>query len=211
VEGRTFFFVNYEGLRQSLDRTFIGFVPSESFRQRALAASPALKAIVDDFPAGASRTANADIDQYTSLWNNRQDENSFMGRLDHRFGDSTSAYVRYNVADGVIATPQSIFGNVTDANLTTQNVAVQLQNVRPTFVNEAKIGFNRSANGRDAAGILRETVTIPGFTAVPGSSTGADPGTSYSFADNLTLLRGRHTVKAGERTASRSARAIPIR
>ena len=197
AEGRTFFFVNYEGLRQSLDRTFIGFVPSEAYRQRALAASPALKPIVDAFPGGLSRTANTDIDQYTSLWNTRQDENSFMGRLDHRFGDSTSAYVRYNVADGVIATPQSIFGNVTDANLTTQNVAVQLQNVRPSFVNEAKIGFNRSANGRDAAGALRETITIPGFTAVPGSSTGADPGTSYSFADNLTLLKGRHTVKTG--------------
>jgi hypothetical protein len=47
AQNRTFFFVNYEGIRQTLTQTTIGFVPNASFRARVLATSPALKPIVD--------------------------------------------------------------------------------------------------------------------------------------------------------------------
>jgi outer membrane receptor protein involved in Fe transport len=196
VTGRTFFFVNYEGLQQSQERSFIGFVPSASFRQRVLAASPALQPVIAAFPAGVA-TSNPDIDQYSAIFNTIQDENSVMARFDHRFTNNTSAYLRYNVADGVIATPGSVFGDVNNALLTTQNAVFQLQSVRSSLVNEAKLGYNRSSNSRDVRGSLRERINVPGFTSVPGSSNGADPGTSWSLVENLTLLRGRHTVKTG--------------
>jgi hypothetical protein len=196
VGGRTFFFVNYEGLQQSQERSFIGFVPSAAYRQRVLAASPALRSVIEAYPTGSS-TANPDIDQHTALFNTIQDENSAMFRLDHRLTSNNSVYFRYNVADGVIATPGSIFGNVTDALLTTQNAVMQLQSIRSSLVNELKVGVNRSSNSRDVKGSLRETINIPGFTAIPGSSEAADPGNSLSFVDNLTFLRGRHTIKTG--------------
>jgi hypothetical protein len=197
VANRTFFFVNYEGLRQKQERTFIGFVPSQAFRQRVLAASPALSGVIAAYPVGTSATANADINQASAVFNTVQDENSFMGRIDHRFSDRLTAYGRYNVADGIISTPQSVFGNVTDATLRAQNAVFQLQQVTESFLNEAKVGYNKSGNRREGLGAMLEGVNIPGFTAVPGNSMLSDPGQSLSLVDNLTMLRGRHTVKTG--------------
>lgn len=197
ASGRTFFFVNFEGLRQSQERSFIGFVPSAAFRQRVLAASPVLGPVVEAYPVGTTRTASADIDEYAAIFNTIQDENSAMVRLDQRFTNNTSAYARYNGADGIISTPDSIFGNVTDAQLTTHNAVAQLQTVRSTLLNETKFGFNRSGNSRAIVGAIRETVTVPGFTNVPGTSNNADPGMSLSLVHNTTLIRGRHSFKAG--------------
>lgn len=197
ARNRTFFFANYEGLRQSQERTFIGFVPSPGFRQRAIAASPSLRPVVEAFPAGQETTANADIERYTAQFDATQNENSFMARLDHRFTGNTAAYVRYNIADGTIATPGSMFGDVTDANLRAQNLVVQLQHTSNALLNELKVGWNKSGNDRVRSAPLLESVSIPGFTTVPGETVGADPGQSFSFVDNVTLIRGRHTFKSG--------------
>src|ERR1035438_1047566 len=42
VRDKTFFYLNYEGLRQRLDQTQIGLVPSPAFTSQALAVSPGL-------------------------------------------------------------------------------------------------------------------------------------------------------------------------
>src|SRR5204863_3786649 len=56
---KTFFFLAYEGLRQSRDQSLIGFVPTQAFRDRALRQSPAIKPLIDAFPAATGTTANA--------------------------------------------------------------------------------------------------------------------------------------------------------
>src|SRR5580698_2823285 len=60
---RAFFHVNYEGLRQRLDGTQIGLVPSPAFLTQAAAASPVIAPILQAYPAGTSPTANP------SVWN----------------------------------------------------------------------------------------------------------------------------------------------
>jgi len=55
VKDKAFFFANYEGLRQTLGQTLIGFVPSAAVRAQALAVSPVLKPIIDSFPKGRRR------------------------------------------------------------------------------------------------------------------------------------------------------------
>src|SRR5207249_2778384 len=52
AQNRTFFFANYEGIRQTLTQTIIGFVPNASYRAKVLATSPALKPILDGWPIG---------------------------------------------------------------------------------------------------------------------------------------------------------------
>src|SRR5207237_9336638 len=101
ARNRTFFFVNYEAIRQNLTQTVIGFVPNASFRSRALATSPALKPILDAWPTGqTSIDANTDLYQASSV--NLVRENSVTGRVDHRFTDRTSMFARYNVDDAFI-------------------------------------------------------------------------------------------------------------
>src|SRR5262249_14906220 len=49
---KLFFFANYEGLRQDLGVTFVNYVPNAAFRSKVLGTSPALRAILDAYPAG---------------------------------------------------------------------------------------------------------------------------------------------------------------
>jgi hypothetical protein len=198
VKDRTHFFFNYEGLRQILGRTFNGFVPSRSYRAQVLAASPALRPVIDYYPLGDQPTSSPEIDFLSQVIANEDwTENTGMFRVDHRFSDRFTGYVRYNVADGSIANPQGIFRNVNSSLLSTHNAVVQGQQIlSPTLINEVKLGFNRS-NQRSARTGFRDSVSIPGFAGVPNLQDGANPGNSYSVIDNLFWTKGRHTLKAG--------------
>jgi hypothetical protein len=58
---KTFFFLTYEGLRQRLGFTQIGFVPNAALRAQVAAASPVLIPVLDAFPKGQTvRNANTD-------------------------------------------------------------------------------------------------------------------------------------------------------
>src|SRR5438093_9958586 len=63
ARNRTFFFVNYEGIRQTLTQTVTGFVPNASFRTKTLATSPALGPILEGWPIGQT-PIDAIIDLY---------------------------------------------------------------------------------------------------------------------------------------------------
>src|SRR5438874_1075361 len=60
---RTFFFANYEAIRQNQSQTIVGFVPNAAFRARVAAASPALKSILDGWPQGQTP-----VDDITDLY-----------------------------------------------------------------------------------------------------------------------------------------------
>ena len=56
VHDKTFFQANYEGLRQRLDGTQIGLVPSPDFKTQAALTSPLLAPILQAYPTGTSAT-----------------------------------------------------------------------------------------------------------------------------------------------------------
>jgi len=59
VRNRTFFFANYEGLRQRLGQSAVnGLVPSAAFRAQVAQRWPALGPIVNGFPVGVGPTAD---------------------------------------------------------------------------------------------------------------------------------------------------------
>ncbi len=196
VKDKTHFFVSFEGLRQVLGRTFNGNVPSRAFRAQALA-NPALRPLIEPFPLGDSATASADIDFVSKVANDDWRENSGMFRVDHKFSDKLTGYVRYNIADGVIQQPQGIFLNTSSNLLTTHNAVVQLQQILSSnIVNEFKLGFNRSNQSSNRTG-FRDSIGIPGFTTIPNFQGAANPGNSYAIIDNLFWTKGRHSIKAG--------------
>jgi hypothetical protein len=195
---RTFFFANFEGLRQVLNQTFVGFVPSESFKQRALAQSPALAPILRVYPTGQRPTAQADILETTYVGKQNWTENSGMFRIDHRFSDRYNGYVRYNTSSGAISSPLSLFDDRREEFMGAHNAVVQLQAIlSPTTLNEFKLGFNRAAQFRPQVGVIREAVSVPGLTSTVGDGGPNDPGNTYSIIDNYSTVRGRHTLKAG--------------
>jgi len=106
VPGKTFVFLAVEGLRQRLDQTLRGFVPSAAYRAQA-ATNPALQPLIDAYPtAGTQRQENdPTTDLFVGLSPQRVDETSGMGRIDHRFNSRTTAFLRFNVDHAINDVP----------------------------------------------------------------------------------------------------------
>ncbi len=213
VKNRTFFFANYEGLRQRVSQTFRNPVPSAAFRARAT--TPAVRQILDAYPVGAERTSNADIDFALGNVSQAWREDSGTLRVDHRFNDTNTFFARYNIDDGTVVAPRTVIpGDRQESLFRPSSLVLQYQRVfSPTVVNEARTGFNRSALNRFsftplARGVtapesvtaptsFAESIAVSGFTPLNNSNLLIEAGTSYSLIDNVAITRGRHTLKIG--------------
>src|SRR5262244_3797137 len=141
---KAFFYANYEGLRQNLGQTFINFVPNAAFRAQVLAKSPALKPILDAYPAGGTPVDNI-TNQVTKVASDTVREDAGMFRFDYLFSDRTSMYVRYNIDDAFIDNPTDALGSHNVIPHVPTNVVLQLQHsFSPSTINEWKFGFNRA-------------------------------------------------------------------
>jgi hypothetical protein len=204
VRDRTFFFLAYEGYRQHWGFPLLGFVPSDAFRAQVAAQSPALTPILNAYPEGQTLTSNPDIAEFASEGTQVVTENSAMLRLDQRFSDETTAYLRFNIDHAVNTQPLASSGNYLEdeQQLTSGpvNGAIELLHIfSPTLVNEVKFGFNRgTADTTDLNHTgLPYSFSIAGLTALNNDKVSTGVGNSFSEIDNLTWVKGRHTVKAG--------------
>lgn len=197
VKNRTFFFGNYEGLRQRVSQTFRNDVPSAAFRARAT--DPNVQKIVNSYPVGTERSTNADIDRALGNASQEWREDAGTLRVDHRFNDNNTMFVRYNIDDGTIVAPRTIVaGDRQESFFRPSNLIAQYQRVfSPRVINEVKSGFNRSALRRFSYAPFAESIAIAGFTTLNTSNLLVENGTSYSLIDNLVINAGRHTLKVG--------------
>ena len=197
VKDKAFFFVNYEGLRQSLGQTFSSFVPSASFRSTVLATSPALAPIINAYPAGQT-SIDPDTDLLTVGVKNTVREDAGLFRFDYRFNDKSTAYVRYSIDNALIQSPQDALGTLNQIPVTPENLVLQFQHIfSPTLVNESKFGLNRVNYHNTVIGTSPINVSTPGFDPLNANSLDVEVGTTFSYIDNLTKTLGRHTLKAG--------------
>ncbi len=196
-KNRTFFFANFEGLRQRVTTTQRGDVPSAAFRARAT--TPAVRQLVDAYPVGTAATSNVDVSRFEANRSQATDENSGAVRVDHRFNDNNSMYSRFNTDDGVIGEPRSVLESDRRESLfRPTNWVLQYQRVfSPTLVNEVKAGVNRSTLRRFDRGPFAESIAVSGFMTLNNTNLLIENGTSYSIIDNLVLTRGRHNLKIG--------------
>ena len=203
IRDRLFFFAAYEGLQQSQLATLIGFVPSDSFRARALAQSPALAPLLAAYPAGTS-SVTADIWRRTAQVAQRSTENSGMFRLDYRLSNTTSLFARYNTDHGSVSQPSGNLSDVINVTGLPTNETVQLSHVfSPTMTNQVALGVNRPYSFSQTIGTLGTVSNVPYALSVAGLSTlnqtkgQLTAPTTYSVDDNWSWIRGQHTVKAG--------------
>lgn len=197
-KNRTFFFFNYEGLRQQLDQTDIGFVPSAAFRAQVLATSPVLAPIVNSFPVGNGATSSPSVLQYTSVGKQIQNENSAMLRIDHHFDDRNTVYLRFNNDSAISFAP---LGSLLDRQQVItkprNGVAEYLHVFSPGLLNEFKFGFNQSISQTFNLTAQADTVSLPSYSGLNGNSTSDQDGTTFSWIDDLTWTKGRHSLTIG--------------
>jgi hypothetical protein len=200
IPDRSFFFFTYEGLRQSYGQPLVGYVPTPAFGAQVAAANPALAPIINAYPKTGLTPYAPDIDQFTGSGQQLDREDSAMLRLDQRFSPQDTAYLRFNFDAASSDVPSD---GLNDRELTTSrpvNGALEeLHIFSPTLVNEIKVGFNRSTvfSTNQALTNLPYSVAVAGLTTLSSNEFIPGVGNSFSYIDNLTMIRGSHTLKFG--------------
>ena len=203
---RTFFYADYEAIRQVQDITVIGFVPSAAYR--ATVTNLALTPFLSSWPIGQTHTSDPNVDQWTSPGANNQREDNGMFRLDHNFSDKTSIFGRLIIDDAELNSPLDTVGGRDNPFIRTSNYVVQLTHTfSSNFVNELRAGVNRSAMHHyfygtsplmnTANGPAYVGVSVSGFDTPDENSLDEEVGTTYDVYDDLSIVKGNHTIKIG--------------
>ena len=202
---KTFFYASYEGLRQRLDQTQIGLVPSPAFASAALATSPGIASLLQAYPRGTSPTANPDVWNYVAPARQVDNEDSGMIRFDEHFSDRTTAFLRYNSDEAVETLPTGQLNALSGFDTKFNNGVVELSDViTPTLVNEVKFGVNQTIYHTAKLSTVPFGVSVSGpgggFSALTGASTTDYPSKSFDLLDDMAWAKGKHQLKFGFET-----------
>ena len=220
---KTFFFANYEGLRQNLHQTSAAFVPDAASRAAAVPSVQPLLNLWPTAPAGAP-DFNGIAEVFSSpLQTIREDFGTV--RIDHTFSSKDSLAGIYTIDDGgdVTATPVNPFSSDI-LNLREQVLSVEETHVfSPSLLNLARVGYSRAGyffTGEPTPGT--PAASVPGFllghpvgAVVVGGSAASNPQAAlglagsnngsnlhiarniYTYEDRVTLTKGRHQISVG--------------
>ena len=220
---RTFFFADYEGLRQSLSQTSNITVPSANAHNGILTTgnvtvSPLVAPFLPLFPL--PQTTNGDIGTYSFVAKQITNEDFATGRLDHKISASDNMFVTFLWDQGTQQNPDSynfkLIGNQSSRN----TLGIEESHIiNPTLVNTARFGFNRnvviafttlSAINPAASdtslgfnpGLPVGIITVgSGVTQFPGGLGGISAYkyhfNSYQFYDDVFWTRNKHSLKMG--------------
>jgi hypothetical protein len=203
---RTFFYFTYEGLRQTLGQPLSGFVPSDPFRAQVAAESPELIPILNAYPHSATIVSgtNGQEAQFVGSGNQTDQEDSAMWRLDESFSPQDSLSFRFNFDAASSTVPLGSEGAYLNdrQHVTSRPVNSFIDYLHlfsPTLINEAKFGFNRGNVYTTNLGILGEpySIAVSGFTTLNSNLFKIGVGNSYSYIDDVTWVKARHTFKSG--------------
>ncbi len=201
---RTFFDVNYEGGKlRGAGTSVIARVPTPAML--AAVTDPTAKALVDQYKLPSSPAGSIQNQAATT-----SDSYKVAVRVDQRIGDKDTIWGRYSRYTSTDASAGNtfIFSNLLGFGATSQGTGQQatLQEIHlfsPTVVNEFRFGFGRSTAGFPivtpyALGprIQFSSNEVDRFGVWEGLPQDRSQNT-YQFTDNLSMSRGRHTLKMG--------------
>jgi carboxypeptidase family protein/TonB-dependent receptor-like protein len=222
VKNRTFFFADYEGIRQSKGIADVSFVPSPAARSGNLQSGqvivdPAVLKYLALYPV--PQACGADACQFTFSAKQIINENFVTTRIDHKFSDKDSLFGTYLFDRTPYSSPDS-FGNVLLGSLTSRQIvaAEETHSFTTSFINAARFGYNHEAvnNNQSVSGInpaATDTslaafagrdaafVNIGGLSPMSGGVGGLPTylyrWNSFQAYDDAFLSRGTHSLKFG--------------
>jgi hypothetical protein len=198
VHNRLFFYAAYEGLRQRLDGTQIGLVPSPTFLTQAAVASPALMPILRAYPVGTSPTTQPNVWNYNALGRQIDNEDSGMIRLDYHYSDRTTSFVRFNSDEAVQTIPTGQLIAKTQYDTKFNNGVFEVLHVfSPTLIDEFKFGINQDFYHAATLSPAPYTFSVSGFSSLAARTTSDNPSKTISFLDDISWSKGNHTFKFG--------------
>ncbi len=200
LRNETFFFLSYEGIVQRQYITQTGFVPSDAFRAGAV---PAVRPLIALYPEGqspviTSGAVNPNVMQWTGTGLSTQNEHTGLMRVDHRFSDKLSGYLRASGdTTNSFAPNASLPYGTRNLDAPSSGLFDLLYLVNPNVTNEVRLGANYSQPLHSIPSGAEATISIPSLSSMPGGNRRIAFGVSQSLVDQWSMLRGAHTLKAG--------------
>jgi len=219
----TFFFGNYEGLRQDQSATQLAVVPTQAARNGQLVAgavtvSPLVTPYLDLYPLPTSNI-KGDTGTFTSITQQIGNEDFFTTRIDHIFSPTDLVHGSYMFDDGTLTSPD-LFQTIVSGTLTRRQLATAeyTKIITPACVNTFRVGFSRvSADIMKPIKALLPFAGDPSHGFVPGSPVGVIGVTglsgytgglgaggeikygfnSFQIYDDLFWIKGIHSFKFG--------------
>jgi len=172
IKDRTFFFADYEGLRQGLSSTNTITVPSQEAHNGILcsiaqtganacvphqvtgANNPDPTTGIDTsvlkflplfpIPPDSTRTGNGDTGTFSFVSKQITTEDFFTTRIDHKISDSDNLFGTYVFDQGSQQNPDAYNFKLIGNQSSRQTLALEESHIfTPTLVNTARVGFNR--------------------------------------------------------------------
>ena len=215
---RAFFFVGYEALIERLGRTISTVVPDDNARLGILptgtvAINPAVQPYLDEFPRANGPSIGQGLSTYNFPFNQTLDQHFVQGRIDYNASASRQFFGRYTLDDTNQFLPTDYPQFPREFFSRNQFFTGEYRQVLSNrTLNTMRLGFSRTRIGQNVES--NTTTPLPQF--VPGRAfAGAidiggmkrfGPQSSanlrlvqnvFSLSNDLTHVRGRHTIKAG--------------
>ena len=219
VREKTFFFGNYEILKERLALTAVNQVLSPEARNGTLfPISPSVRPYVDVMPAPNGAIFPGGVAESIVNVSTKGDEHYVVAKGDHTFSSSDFLSASYTYDKGTTVAPDATAGIVT---YTTSNATrfhyINLQHTHvfsPSVLNNFRVGYNRSfgqtfqdplldipSSLRFIEGRSIAEMAISGLGDFPlsfGPNVEKTQSLSnFQFGNTLNWIHGRHTVKAG--------------
>jgi len=237
VKDKTFFFADYEAMRETGKEASPACVPTAADFSTATAnlggaanINPVIAKLLALNPWPQPTDPNTDClaagsgsnAALATPFSNRVD--SAIVKIDHSFNPSNLLTGRYYIGDSDQSFPLALVGGGLLPNYNTVTpTRVQLislsyvSTITPTIVNEARLGWNRFAEGffpQDGnfdpasiglnTGVTKQNFGLPIITVSNLAQLGADKGdprqrvdTNWHYIDNVSWTAGKHDIKFG--------------
>ncbi|MBI3941024.1 MAG: TonB-dependent receptor [Acidobacteria bacterium] len=223
VKSRSFFFANYEGLRQTKGLAFVGLVPDENARRgflpapgglREVGVARSVRPILDElFPLPNGPGIGGGIANFFNSGTNDVTENFLMFKVDHEFSERSHFFVRYNFDNAGVTNPFTL-PNFADLQTSRYQYLTleQSRSFSSKFLNVLRVAYNRYKVRGDSVALHPISVTFrPGVPLTIGQSGisvgglsptgGRDPRGGvqnlFQYTDNVYYTRGAHSLKFG--------------
>jgi carboxypeptidase family protein/TonB-dependent receptor-like protein len=222
---KTFFFADYEGVRQSQGITQVNTVPSPAARLGNLSTGPvvvdpAAQKYLGFFPLpNGPILAPGDTGIFSFAAQQIAIENFGTLRVDHKFSEKDALFGTYMYDDTTFTSPDN-FNDVVIGSRTKRQLLVLEENhiFGPTLVNSVRFGINQDHvdNGQTVSAInplaadlslgalpgrAAAAVNVGPLSGFAGALNGAGSAffryTSFQGYDDAFLTRGPHSLKFG--------------
>jgi hypothetical protein len=215
IQNKTFFFADYEGIRQEKGIVNVDFVPSPEARMTVT--NPAVLKYLALYPVPAS--CGQTVCQFLFSAKQIITENFFTTRIDHKFSDKDAIFGTYLYDKTPYSSPDP-FGNVGLNTLSARDIVAveETHSFTSSFVNAVRFGYNHERVDNDASvSALNPAASDPSLGAFAGrdasvvtvqnmgSMTGGVGGlptylyrwNSFQGYDDAFWNHGKHTIKFG--------------